>query len=158
MDLISSFLVFSRNWQVPLGPDCGARVPQSSLPCCQAGALITAGTSDAVWLPFQVLPSSLHVHAAAPGKLEGSSASRKRWTKYLCPYQAGTQSWLFLFAMFQSLLGLMELLTQHYKASESCCWTLRGRKNPRNLIDMVGNAIWCWHFPLFHSALLLQLK
>lgn len=90
---------------MPLGPDCGARVPQNSLPCCQAGALITAGTSDAVWLPFQLLPSSLHVHAAAPVKLEGSSASQKRWTKSLCPYQAGAQSWLFLFAMFQSLLG-----------------------------------------------------
>lgn len=47
----------------------------------------------------------LPVRAAAPVRLGGSSAARKRWTKSLCFYQAGTQSWFFLFAMFQGLLG-----------------------------------------------------
>lgn len=47
----------------------------------------------------------LHARAAAPVRLGGSSAAQKRWTEYLCYYQAGTQSCFFLFAMFQSLLG-----------------------------------------------------
>lgn len=108
LDLISSSLVCSRSWQGPLGPDPGAWVPRCSLPHCRAGTLITARTSDAVRLPFQLLPSSLHADVAAPAKPLCSAAVRMRM-EYLCRQQAGetygTRSWFCLLAMFQSLLG-----------------------------------------------------
>lgn len=75
--------VHSGNWQVLLGPDPGAWVPQHSLPHCRAGTLITAGTSDTVRLPLHLPPSSLHMDVAALVKPLCSAVVRMR-TEYLC--------------------------------------------------------------------------